>query len=150
MTKSENASVITFADDGPKRFKAIALRYPLMVDGVRVEGVTVQRLRAIEVKRLQEAMEDGGFMFERLIQPFTNHPQAVLDALDQDDFAELAEAVIDFLPEKMRAEMENARAQMEEMLLKRMQDSAASAASPLGDGSLPTSPMPSNGTETSS
>ena len=145
--------VIEFADTGKARFKNVPLDYPLKVDGVEVNKITVSRLKAREVKDLQETMDESGFLFERLIQPFTDQPQCVLDALDQDDFAEVAETVIDFLPEKMRAELENARAQMETMLRQRMEDAAETASpepSPPGAASLPTSPTPSSGTKTSS
>jgi hypothetical protein len=145
--------VIEFADTGKARFKDVPLSYPLNVDGALVNKITVRRLTAREVKDLQETMDENGFLFERLIQPFTDQPQCVLDALDQDDFAEVAETVVDFLPEKMRAELENARAQMETMLRQRMEDAAETAQqepSPPGEASLPTSPMPSSGTKTSS
>ncbi len=149
---TDKTPVIEFAEGGKARFRDVPLAYPLKVDGEVLDKITVRRLTAREVKGLQEAMDDNGFLFERMIQPFTDQPQCVLDALDQDDFAEVAETVIDFLPEKMRAELENARAQMEAMLKQRMEDAADAQAepSPPGEASLPTSPMPSSGTKTSS
>ena len=150
-TASEKAPVIEFAEGGKTRFRDVPLAYPLRVDGEILDKITVRRLTAREVKGLQEAMDDHGFLFERMIQPFTDQPQCVLDALDQDDFAELAETVIDFLPEKMRAELENARAQMEALLTQRMEDAADAQTeqSPPGEASSPTSPMPSSGKKTS-
>lgn len=123
-TTSDNIPVIEFAEGDKIRFKDVPLDYPLKVDGELLDKITVRRLTGLEVRGLQEAMDENGFLFERMIQPFTGQPQYILDALDQDDFAEVAETVVDFLPEKMRAELDNARAQMEAMLKERMKEHA--------------------------
>ncbi|WP_224825585.1 phage tail assembly protein [Cognatishimia sp. MH4019] len=147
MTENATRPTVEFAPGGPERFRAVPLTYPLLVDGEPLNSVTVRRLKGHEVRELQEGVDDAGLNFDKMIQSFTDQPQYVLDALDQDDFAEVAETVIDFLPVKLRNEMENARAQLEEMLQQRMQEEAGgqSDLSPLGAQSSPTSRMPSNG-----
>ncbi len=150
-TTTTTGPKIEFVDAGKARFRTVALDWPLRVDGAELNTITVRRLKACEVKELQQAMDAQGFLFEQLIAPFTDQPQSVLDALDQDDFARLAETVIDFLPQRLRAELDTARAQMEAMVAQRMQSAAGQdAPSHPGEASWPTSPTPSNGTKTRS
>lgn len=115
---------IEFAPTSPKRFRDVPLAYPLLVDGEEVKKITIRRLISSEVRALQAKMDAGGLMFESLIEPFTDQPQCVLDALDEDDFAAVAEAVLDFLPVKLREELERVRARMEELLQDRMKEAA--------------------------
>lgn len=149
MTETSTSPKIEFAPNDRPRFKAVPLDFPLLVDGETVDAITVMRKTAREVGELQDAMGENGFQFERLMASFTDQPQEVLDALDQDDHMEVSETVLDFLPEKMRAELIAAGEQMEEMLRRKFEAEAAGS-SPRGDSSSPTSPTPSNGTETSS
>ncbi len=151
MSKSKSPPKIEFAPNDRPRFKDVPLNYPLLIDGVQLDKVQVHRLKGVEVKNLQDAMDENGFLFENLIQPFTNQPQEVLDALDADDLAEVTETVLDFLPVKMREELERARIEMEAMMREKMMAESGGNLdqSAPGDPSLPTSPSPSNGDVTS-
>ncbi len=153
MTETPAVPKIEFAPNDRPRFRDVPLDFPLLVDGETVDTVTVRRLTAAEVGEMQDAMGVDGFQFERLMAAFTDQPQEVLDALDQDDFAEVSETVLDFLPERMRAELIAAGEQMEAIMQAKIEAATKDAnpvLSPPGDGSSPTSPTPSNGTETSS
>lgn len=127
------APKVTFAEGGRSRMKSIDLDWPVVVDGITIEAVTLRRLTGGEVAELQEALSSEGSSDGAMIERFADQPAHVLNALDQDDFAKLKEQVFDFLPQRLREAIE-----------------AEQASSPIGDLSSPKSPTPSNGAKTSS
>lgn len=145
-TASDKAPVIEFAEGGKARFRDVPLVYPLKVDGEVLDKITVRRLTGREVKTLQQAVSEEGFIFEKVVERYTAQPDYILDALDQDDFTEVSETVIDFLPEKMRADLQAGIEQMQA----RLEADAQAEPSPPGDPSSPTSLTPSNGANTTS
>ena len=127
------APKISFADKGRARMKTIDLDWPVVVDGVTIEAVTLRRLTGGEVAELQEGIERDGNDDNAMIAQFADQPVQVINALDQDDCEKLKEATFDFLPQSIRAGIE-----------------AAAASSPTGDPSSPKSPTPSSGAKATS
>jgi len=132
-TTTAQAPKIEFADKGRSRMKSIDLDWPLLVDGVTVEAISLRRLTGGEVADLQERMVADGGTDAAMCAQFADQPATVLCALDQDDLEKVKEAVFDFLPHRIREGIE-----------------AEAASSRTGDPSLLTSPTPSSGAETSS
>mgnify|MGYP001279919987 CR=1 FL=1 len=124
MADKDSTPTIEFAPGSKSRFCEVPLDFPLLIDGKKLKAVTVHRLTAKAVGEVQAGLEENGFSFDALMQPFTDQPQEVLDALDQDDYAKVEEAVLGFLPVKMRAALENMRAEMEAMVQAKMDQAA--------------------------
>lgn len=143
---TDKTPVIEFAEGGKARFRDVPLAYPLKVDGEVLDKITVRRLTGLEVVSLQQSLSEEGFIFERVVERYTEQPGYILDALDQDDFTEVSETVIDFLPEKMRADLNAGIAKLQTQL----EADAQAEPSPPGEASSPTSPTPSNGANATS
>ena len=146
MQDAPHTPTIEFDKSAAPRFKSVPLQYPLKVDGKSLKSITVKRVTGAVVKTLQNTIGDGGFALDRLAEYFIDQPIAVLDALDQDDYATVLETIVDFLPARLREAMVDAQEQMEAML----QAQQAAEQSRLADPSSQTSQAPSDGAETSS
>ena len=98
-----------FLSDRP-RLKTIDLQWPVSYLGREYRSVTLKRLTARDVARFQDELDallknnpDASLRFpmfsDEAGQPI---PDAVLDALDDDDRFELDRAAADFLPRRFR------------------------------------------------
>ncbi len=92
--------------DQKLRLKTVPLEWPLELDGATVSEITLRRLTGGEVAKLQSAMLDEDASDEAMIAAFADQPAEVIAALDADDFMELKELVVDFLPRRIRAALE--------------------------------------------
>lgn len=89
------------------RLKAIELEWPLdRPDGQTITAITLRRLTGGEVAALQDAMTGDNATDAAMIAAFADQPADVIAALDADDFMELKEAVVDFLPKRIRSALE--------------------------------------------
>lgn len=89
------------------RLKTIELEWPaLLGDGRTITTITLHRLTGGEVAELQEAMTGDNATDAAMIAAFADQPAGVIAALDADDFMELKEAVVDFLPKRIRSALE--------------------------------------------
>jgi hypothetical protein len=79
----------------------VPLEWPVTVDGQVVDHVVIRRMTTKEVvdfvERLQQDGDNGPVRF-----PMVDLPDDVLDALDDDDAAAINEAVVSFLPLRLR------------------------------------------------
>jgi len=132
-SKTPKKPQIAFADGGAPRFRDVPLTYPLVIDGKRLDKVTVNRLKGAEVANMQTTLVEANFAFEPILDYFVDQPTEVIEALDQDDYMAVQEAVEAFLPQHLKAALEAGR---EQFLT--------------GELSPSTSPMPSSGDETKS
>lgn len=87
--------------------KIVQLLVPIEFDGTVYENVSIRRLKGRDFLRLQKLAgdEDVG-----LLAIVTGLPVAVIEELDGDDFAVLSEASQDFLPRRLREEVEQTSA----------------------------------------
>ncbi|CAH1649641.1 phage tail assembly protein [Chelatococcus asaccharovorans] len=88
---------------GQPRSQTVALEYPLELDGVRYDAVTVRRLTVAEVSAYAEALtaaRDADQPAPRF--PMFDVPDAVLDHLDDDDAEAVNKVALDFLPRRFR------------------------------------------------
>ena len=97
------APSVSFASE-VGRSEVVTLDYPLVVNGVTLSHVTVRRLTVKDVadyaERLRSLPEDQR---ARVRLPMFDQPDAVLDALDDDDAERLSEVAQRFLPRRFRA-----------------------------------------------
>lgn len=91
---------------GKQRLKTVQLEWPLEYEGQSIEQVTLRRLTGGEVAGLQDAMMAEGATDAGMIAAFADQPEAVIAALDADDFYTLKDAVVDFLPRRIRQALE--------------------------------------------
>lgn len=91
---------------GKPRLKTVQLEWPLEYEGQSIEQVTLRRLTGGEVAGLQDAMMAEGATDAGMIAAFADQPEAVIAALDADDFYALKDAVVDFLPRRIRQALE--------------------------------------------
>ena len=84
------------------------LEWPIEHDGQAIETITLRRLTGGEVAGLQERMMGDGASDSAMIAAFADRPAEVIAALDADDFLELKDMVITFLPRRIREAVEQA------------------------------------------
>lgn len=102
--------------DPKLKMKAVDLEWPVEVDGQTISQVTLRRLTGGEVAGLQDAMMGDGANDAAMIAAFADQPASVIAQLDADDFMELKERLVDFLPKRIRAALEAmARDEVEEL-----------------------------------
>jgi hypothetical protein len=89
----------TVFDNEAARFETVPLDWPVTVDGVRYDEITVHRMTVGAIGDFLTAMraENGRSRF-----PMYSVPDAVLDELDADDGDKIEEAVQRFLPRRFR------------------------------------------------
>jgi hypothetical protein len=89
---------------GASRFKSIPLAWPLVYGGVLYDHIILQRLTAKEVADWVEDIKEKDEVRFPIYRDDagTSIPDAVLDALDDDDRLALDEAAKDFLPRRFR------------------------------------------------
>ncbi len=100
------AAVITHRKN---RAATIPLEFPIDVDGKPLDAIVVRRLNAQEVADFLEAIGNSPdtkiLRFPMFYDTEGNKlPDAVIDALDDDDAITLTRATSDFLPRRFRAE----------------------------------------------
>jgi hypothetical protein len=100
-----------FIGDRP-RFKTITLQWPVAYDGKEYRAISIVRMTAGDVAKYQEdlaallnANPDATTRFP-LFRDEAGEcvPDAVLDALDDDDKFEIDKAVLDFFPRRFRGD----------------------------------------------
>lgn len=102
-TAAPPAAGPSIAPAEPDRWsRVIPLAYPLTVDGVRLEALTLRRLPARVLTEL--IMEDEGeeSLNRRARAAIAGVHPDVLDALDADDAVEVAAAIRPFLPRALQ------------------------------------------------
>lgn len=89
------------------RTASITLEWPLDLDEVALDVITLRRLTGGEVAALQETMMAGGSEAD-MLAAFCDQPADIIAQLDADDYLELKARVVDFLPKRLREMMEAA------------------------------------------
>jgi len=86
-------------DNEAARFEDVPLDWPVTVDGIRYDKITVHRMTVGELGDFLTSMraDDSRARF-----PMYSVPDAVLDALDADDGDKIEAAVQRFLPRRFR------------------------------------------------
>jgi hypothetical protein len=97
-----------YIDNGRPRFRTVPLEWPVEFEGKVYSEVTVRRMTASEVGEFIDAIRTDG---SKAFLPMFDVPQAVIDALDDDDGVEVNKAVQDFLPRRLREANEEQLAQ---------------------------------------
>lgn len=85
-----------------RRFRSVPLAWPIAYGGQVYDQITIRRMTGDEVRQFVEAASNG----LNASLPIFDVPDAVVAALDADDDAKVTEAVNDFLPRSLRAEIE--------------------------------------------
>jgi hypothetical protein len=112
--EAERAEVAPVAEDdvvtlaGPPRVKTVELTYPATYRGRTYRQIGIKRMTTREVadfvERLQHEDGDNAVRFPMVIDDDgALVPEVVLDGLDDDDAAAINEAVVSFLPQRLRA-----------------------------------------------
>ncbi|CCF19175.1 conserved protein of unknown function [Pseudorhizobium banfieldiae] len=85
-----------------ERTREVPLEWPLEYDGKTWDKITVRRAVGPDFKAIAQL---GGTKDEDvgLARILSDAPEAIIRALDGDDYATLMEAIRDFLPRKLRA-----------------------------------------------
>lgn len=102
--------------DPKLKMKTFDLEWPLEVEGQTISQITLRRLTGGEVAALQDAMMGDGANDAAMIAAFADQPAPVIAQLDADDFMELKERLVDFLPKRIRAALEAAAKEAAEEL----------------------------------
>lgn len=137
-TKSANGDECSAADapvfvGGKPRARTIALEWPLKLGDKVYTSVTVRRLTVAEIETFVEEAKDSAKQTIAAPKwpPMCDVPPAVLEALDPDDQDAISEAIMDFLPRRLRAGLEAAAAaQVQEAGESTAPSSPPSSASP--------------------
>lgn len=94
-------------DTKTARSKSILLEWPLdLPDGSTLTEITLRRLTGGGVAALQDAMVGDNATDAAMISAFCDQPAEVIARLDADDFLEIKDQVIDFLPKRIRTALE--------------------------------------------
>lgn len=93
---------------GASRKTSITLSWPLLVDGVELQEITVRRLTGGEIAELADRQGDSEMDNATFLATFADQPVEVMNALDVDDFDAVSEQVKVFLPRRIAKELENA------------------------------------------
>jgi hypothetical protein len=81
------------------RFRTVPLEWPVEFEGKVWNEIQVRRMTTAEVGTFIEAIKTDG---AKAYLPMFDAPQAVMDALDDDDGVAVNEAVNDFLPRRLQ------------------------------------------------
>ena len=90
------------------RHAEYTLEWPIEHEGETIDSITLRRLTGGEVAGLQERMIGDGATDAAMIAAFADRPAEVIAALDADDFLELKDMVVGFLPRRIREAVEQA------------------------------------------
>lgn len=112
MNDAPTPAAPQFISDRP-RAKRIVLDWPLRVGATEYRAISIVRLTAADVETYENALRslsDGGRLRFPLYRDDDGAlvPDAVLDALDDDDKLAIEEAAVDFLPRRFQAALERA------------------------------------------
>lgn len=104
MSEAENGAAPKAARivSTKEREKVVPLEYPIEFDGKTWEAVTVRRVTGRQIEEYMDAIARK----ERVPPPMIECPLEVYDAMDDDDRLAVDEAVIPFLPRRLRAAAE--------------------------------------------
>jgi hypothetical protein len=97
----EKKSEARFLGTAPRE-KLVRLEYPFELDGQEWNEVRLRRATGVEVENYMDALQRG----EKVIPPMFDFPMEVYDAMDDDDRFAVDEAVIPFLPRRLKAAAE--------------------------------------------
>jgi hypothetical protein len=89
---------VTFAKT-EGRTKQVKLTWPVIVDGVELDTVTVRRMTGADVQKFMDDVAGGK---DVKVPPMFDIPASVYDLLDDDDRLAVDEAAMDFLPRRLR------------------------------------------------
>lgn len=93
---------------GKSRVKTVSLEWPVEYDGKVYDAISIKRLTAGEVADFEKklaAVPGGELRWPIFVDAVgVTIPDAVMDALDDDDNLELQKEMIDFLPRRYRPE----------------------------------------------
>lgn len=92
---------------GEGRTKVVPLQWPIMVDGQKIDAITLRRLTGRDYKTLG-ALPTGADENGELLALMAGLPTSTFDALDADDFEEVSRQAKDFLPHGLRQAIEQA------------------------------------------
>lgn len=84
------------------REKAVPLEYTVEFDGKTYTEVTLRRATGKQIEDYMDALGRG----ERAMPPMMDFPMEVYDAMDDDDRFAVDEAVVPFLPRRLRVAAE--------------------------------------------
>ena len=90
------------------RHAEYTLEWPIEHEGRAIDRITLHHLTGGEVADLQERMIGDGASDAAMIAAFADQPAEVIAARDADDFLELKDMVIGFLPRRIREAVERA------------------------------------------
>jgi len=98
-TDERVAKLASRFDNEAERFEDVPLDWPVTVDGIRYDKITVRRMTVGALGDFLTSMraDDGRARF-----PMYSVPDAVLDALDADDGDKIEAVVQRFLPRRFR------------------------------------------------
>ncbi len=85
------------------RSKEITLQFPIEFDGKTFNAISVRRLSGVEVQAYVERITAGHRSFR---VPTIDCPDEVFEALDDDDRYALEVAGLDFLPRRLREQVD--------------------------------------------
>jgi hypothetical protein len=107
MTDTAEKKVARFVDvPGKSRTKIVDLDWPLEFDGKTYSSVTIRRATIGEWRTFWDEVAEGKDPYA----PWFVEPREVMDALDPDDDAKVADVVDGFFPDRYRAKTEKASA----------------------------------------
>lgn len=109
MAEEEKVAPVTEFENADKRSKIVPLDWPFTLNGERWTAVTIGRVTGQEVDDYMDALSRG----EKVIPPMFAFPIEVYNGMDDDDRHRIDEAVIPFLPRRLRAAAEQAPAALE-------------------------------------
>lgn len=92
---------------GEGRTKVVPLQWPIVVDGQKIDAITLRRLTGRDYKTLG-TLPAGADENGELLALMAGLPTRAFDALDADDFEEVSRQAKDFLPRGLRAAIEQA------------------------------------------
>lgn len=102
MAEEKTEQKIARIIGGAPREKIVPLEYPVEFDGKEWTEVRIHRVSGKQVEDYMEALGRN----ERPMPPMFDCPMEVYDAMDDDDRFALDEAVVPFLPRRLRAAAE--------------------------------------------
>lgn len=94
----ENPLAVAKIVSPKERERTVPLEYPIEFDGKTYDAIRVRRVTGREVEEFMRALADDG----AAMPPMVDCPRAVYDAMDDDDRFEVDQAMLDFLPRRLK------------------------------------------------